>query len=81
VFNPVTQGERFDPNGDYVRAYVPELRGVAGKAVHQPWALPDGVPEGYPESIVDHKLERQEALARYEEVKRRRAGAARGSNG
>ena len=69
VFNPITQGEKFDPDGDYVRRYVPELRGVRGKAVHQPWALPDGVPEGYPEPIVDHKAERVEALARYEQVK------------
>ncbi|GAA2878582.1 deoxyribodipyrimidine photo-lyase [Pseudonocardia halophobica] len=72
VFNPITQGEKFDPNGDYVRKYVPELRGIEGKAVHQPWALPDGVPEGYPEPIVDHKAERQEALARYEKVKQAR---------
>jgi deoxyribodipyrimidine photo-lyase len=69
VFNPVTQGEKFDPDGEYVRRYVPELRGVQGKAVHQPWTLPDGVPEGYPEPIVDHKAERVEALARYEQVK------------
>ncbi|MCE3553322.1 DNA photolyase family protein [Pseudonocardia sp. RS11V-5] len=72
VFNPVTQGEKFDPNGDYVRRYVPELRGIEGKAVHQPWALADGVPAGYPEPIVDHKAERQEALARYERVKQAR---------
>ncbi len=69
VFNPITQGEKFDPDGDYVRRYVPELRGVQGKAVHQPWKLPDGVPEGYPEPMVDHKAERAEALARYEQVK------------
>ncbi|WP_130493597.1 cryptochrome/photolyase family protein [Motilibacter rhizosphaerae] len=65
VFNPVTQGKEHDPQGDYVRRYVPELRGVAGKAVHEPWLLPGGVPEGYPERIVDHAAERQEALARY----------------
>jgi deoxyribodipyrimidine photo-lyase len=73
VFNPVTQGEKFDPQGDYVRQFVPELRGVPGKAVHQPWALPDGVPDGYPEPMVDHKAERLEALARYERVKAERA--------
>ena len=69
VFNPVLQGEKFDPRGDYVRRWVPELRDVAGKAVHQPWKLPGGLPEGYPERIVDHAAERREALARYEEVK------------
>jgi deoxyribodipyrimidine photo-lyase len=69
VFNPITQGEKFDPDGDYVRQFVPELRGIAGKAVHRPWELPDGPPEGYPEPMVDHKAERQEALDRYERVK------------
>jgi deoxyribodipyrimidine photo-lyase len=69
VFNPITQGEKFDPDGEYVRRFVPELRGVAGKQVHQPWALPGGVPDGYPEPMVDHKAERLEALARYERVK------------
>ena len=42
VFNPVGQGEKFDPQGDYVRKYVPELRGIAGKAVHRPWELRRG---------------------------------------
>lgn len=40
-FNPVRQAERFDPEGDYVRRWVPELAGVTGKAVHQPWRLPE----------------------------------------
>ena len=66
VFNPTTQGEKFDPQGDYVRRWVPELRGVAGKAVH---TLPDGVPAGYVEPIVDHKHERQVALDRYAALK------------
>jgi deoxyribodipyrimidine photo-lyase len=71
IFNPTTQGERFDPDGGYVRRYVPELRGVEGKAAHQPWKLPDGVPEGYPDPMVDHATERKDALARYEVVKGR----------
>jgi deoxyribodipyrimidine photo-lyase len=69
VFNPTTQGERFDPDGDYVRRYVPELRDVPGRKVHQPEKLPDGVPDGYPEPMVDHAAERREALARYDAVK------------
>ncbi|HEX4362239.1 MAG TPA: deoxyribodipyrimidine photo-lyase [Pseudonocardia sp.] len=69
IFNPVTQAEKFDPDGDYVRRYVPELRGVPGRAVHQPWRLPGGPPAGYPSPIVDHAVERVEALARYELVK------------
>jgi deoxyribodipyrimidine photo-lyase len=69
VFNPVTQGEKFDPHGDYVRRFVPELRDVTGKAVHRPWELPDGPPNGYPRPIVDHAEERRAALDRYEQVK------------
>ncbi|GAA4793171.1 deoxyribodipyrimidine photo-lyase [Actinomycetospora chlora] len=64
VFNPVTQGERFDPQGDYVRRWVPELAGIEGKKVHQPWKL-DEPPADYPAPIVDHKAERQEALERF----------------
>ncbi|EYR65200.1 deoxyribodipyrimidine photolyase [Actinotalea ferrariae CF5-4] len=66
VFNPVAQGVRFDPNGDYVRRYVPELAHVAGSAVHEPWTVLDGLAHGYPERVVDHKVEREEALRRYE---------------
>ncbi len=69
IFNPVTQGRKFDPSGDYVRRYVPELAGVPGGAVHEPWNLPGGVPAGYPERIVDHAAERKEALARYERIR------------
>jgi deoxyribodipyrimidine photo-lyase len=69
VFNPVVQGEKFDPDGDYVRRFVPELRDVAGKAVHRPWELPGGPPNGYPRPIVDHAEERKVALERYEQVR------------
>ncbi|MFZ0530955.1 MAG: deoxyribodipyrimidine photo-lyase [Propionicimonas sp.] len=65
VFNPITQGVRFDPDGDYVRRYVPELRHLTGAAVHQPWTAPDGYAHGYPRPILDHASERVEALARY----------------
>jgi deoxyribodipyrimidine photo-lyase len=64
IFNPVTQGQKFDPNGNYVRRWVPELRGIEGAAVHEPWKLADP-PRDYPAPIVDHKKERQEALTRY----------------
>ncbi|GAB2931720.1 deoxyribodipyrimidine photo-lyase [Rhodococcus aerolatus] len=66
VFNPTTQGEKFDPQGDYVRRWVPELRGIEGKKVHDPG---DDRPEDYPEPMVDHKAERRAALDRYEAVK------------
>jgi deoxyribodipyrimidine photo-lyase len=60
VFNPTTQGEKFDPSGDYVRRWVPELADTA--EVHK---LKAGRPAGYPEPIVDHGAERAEALRRY----------------
>jgi deoxyribodipyrimidine photo-lyase len=69
VFNPVTQGKKFDPDGDYVRRWVPELRDIAGVAVHEPWALPEP-PQNYAEPIVDHATERQVALADYEKLRR-----------
>ena len=69
VFNPVMQGYKFDPNGDYVRKFVPELRDISGKEVHEPWLLLSGLSGGYPAPIVDHALERAEALARLEEIK------------
>ncbi|MBA2774906.1 MAG: deoxyribodipyrimidine photo-lyase [Nocardioidaceae bacterium] len=58
VFNPIDQGKKFDPDGDYIRRYVPELSGVPAPEVHQPRA-----------PIVDHAEERREALARYELIR------------
>ncbi len=66
IFNPTTQGRKFDPDGDYIRRYVPELRSLAAKEIHEPWLGPDGVPDGYPEPIVDHATERDESMARYQ---------------
>jgi deoxyribodipyrimidine photo-lyase len=65
VFNPVSQGLRFDPDGAYVRRYVPDLAHLSGAVAHTPWDAPDGYTHGYPERIVDHAAERQEALDRY----------------
>jgi deoxyribodipyrimidine photo-lyase len=69
VFNPISQGQKFDPNGDYVRKYVPELRHIDGPDVHEPWNLLNGFDGGYPAPIVDHAAERIEALARLAELK------------
>jgi deoxyribodipyrimidine photo-lyase len=69
VFNPVTQGERFDPGGAYVRRWVPELAGVPDRYVHHPWDDPAGPPAGYPAPIVAHGEEREEALRRYAAVR------------
>jgi deoxyribodipyrimidine photo-lyase len=70
VFNPVTQGRKFDPDGDYVRRWVPELAHLPGRAAHEPWSAEDGYDHGYPERVVDHGEEREEALRRYQEARR-----------
>lgn len=65
VFNPTAQAEKFDPRGDYVRRYVPELRHLDGAAALSPWKHADGHAHGYPARIVDHAHEREVTLARY----------------
>jgi deoxyribodipyrimidine photo-lyase len=69
VFNPIEQGKKFDPAGDYIRKYVPELAHLGSDSIHEPWNSPDGYLHGYPERIVDHAAERLESLARLEELK------------
>ena len=69
IFNPITQSEKFDADGVYIRRYVPELGDVPEEHLHQPWRAPDGVPKGYPEPIVDHATERKEALDRYAAIR------------
>jgi len=76
IFNPLAQGRRFDPDGRYVRRYVPELSGLAGGAVHDPSTRPDPAPTlplsgagGYPAPMVDHARERAEALRRFAEAR------------
>jgi deoxyribodipyrimidine photo-lyase len=71
VFNPVTQGRKFDPDGAYVRRWVPELGSLPDRWVHNPWEAPDRPLDAadYPERIVDHSAERDEALARYQAVR------------
>ena len=71
VFNPIEQGKRFDPEGLYIKKYVPELAHLAASEVHEPWLYLDGLSHGYPERIVDHATERHEALARLAELKPR----------
>ncbi|MEP1230104.1 MAG: deoxyribodipyrimidine photo-lyase [Litorimonas sp.] len=73
IFNPFSQGEKFDADGDYVRKYVPELAKMPKKYIHRPWEAPANVLEyagvtlggNYPKPIVDHKYARERALAAY----------------
>jgi deoxyribodipyrimidine photo-lyase len=69
IFNPVSQGRRFDPEGAYVRRWIPELRNAEEDTVHAPW-LAESPPRDYPAPIVDHAERRAEALRRFEAVKR-----------
>lgn len=77
IFNPMTQGEKFDPNGDYIRQFVPELNDLPTKHLYAPWeASADvlkkaGVELGktYPKPIVDHMSARERALEAYESIK------------
>ncbi len=77
IFNPMTQGEKFDPKGDYVRKWCPELKKLSDKKLHQPWTaskaeLSDaGITLGktYPKPIVEHKAAREAALDAYDKTK------------
>jgi deoxyribodipyrimidine photo-lyase len=77
VFNPILQGEKFDPDGAYVRRWVPELARLPARVIHQPWSATPlelgaaGVELGktYPEPIIDHKSGRERALKAYATIR------------
>ncbi len=77
IFNPITQGEKFDPQGDYIREFVPELRNMPEKFIHRPFEAPEavlsdiGIKLGttYPKPIVNHATARDLALAAYNKIK------------
>ena len=68
VFNPTSQGEKFDPDGSYIKRGVRELVHLDAKHVHEPAALGLLAPSDYPAPMVDHAAERNEALLRYKKV-------------
>ncbi|MDW3779390.1 deoxyribodipyrimidine photo-lyase [Kluyvera cryocrescens] len=72
IFNPTTQGERFDKSGEFIRHWLPELKSVPDKAIHQPWtwAEKQGVTLDYPQPVVDHAQARVATLAAYETAKK-----------
>ncbi|MFK7759111.1 MAG: deoxyribodipyrimidine photo-lyase [Phycisphaerales bacterium] len=78
IFNPITQGQKFDPDGSYVRTWVPEIAELNTKVIHSPWeaaplelqAAGITLGEDYPLPIVDHKAARDTALAAYEKIKK-----------
>lgn len=77
IFNPVLQGKKFDPRGDYVRHWLPELALVPERFIHEPWKMPLShqrqarciIGEDYPEPIVDHAIARQATLAAYAQAR------------
>ncbi|MGF1482746.1 MAG: cryptochrome/photolyase family protein [Opitutales bacterium] len=81
IFNPMMQGDRYDPQGDYIRQYVPELAELPKSVIHQPWEASEsqlgaaGVELGkdYPRPIIDHKAGRERALEAFEKLKERRS--------
>ncbi|MHA3049473.1 deoxyribodipyrimidine photo-lyase [Acinetobacter sp. ANC 4641] len=62
VFNPISQSEKFDPNGDYIQRWVPELRSLDDKSIHEPYAKGYKAGLGYPKAIVDLKSSRVRAI-------------------
>jgi deoxyribodipyrimidine photo-lyase len=78
IFNPVRQGERFDPSGEYVRKWVPELAGLPDAYIHAPWNAPDeilaaaGIELGseYPFPVIDHGFARDRALEALASIKK-----------
>jgi deoxyribodipyrimidine photo-lyase len=73
IFNPMTQGERYDPDAEYIREYVPELKGVPADAIHSWHELDRGRREmlapDYPAPVVDHSERREEAIAMFERAR------------
>jgi deoxyribodipyrimidine photo-lyase len=80
VFNPVGQGKKYDPKGDYVSRWVPELAALPAKWIHCPWQAPGEVLSGagvtlgktYPQPMVDHGAARERAIKAYKSLKKRR---------
>ncbi|MGF9852838.1 deoxyribodipyrimidine photo-lyase [Bacillus paramobilis] len=78
IFNPITQGEKFDKDGEYIRKWVPELRDMPNKYIHKPWEAPEHILQEaniqlghtYPLPIVDHKAARERALCAYKSMKK-----------
>ncbi len=77
IFNPTSQSEKFDPEGKFIKRYLPQLAGLSAKAIHAPWEHPlelasAGLVLGrdYPAPIVDHAQARANTLARYAVVKK-----------
>ena len=78
IFNPITQGQKFDPDGEYIRTYIPEIAHLPDKYIHCPWEAPPLILSGsnitlgktYPRPIVDLKESRERALEAFQSLKK-----------
>jgi len=71
IFNPILQSKRYDPEGNYLRSYVPELDALDADRIHEPWKLSEGERNGYPQPIVEHGFARERALATFSKARQR----------
>lgn len=77
IFNPLSQSEKFDPQGDYIRHWIPTLRAVSTKFIHAPWEMSDAeqkrvqciIGKDYPAPMIDHKWARERTLDAYKSIK------------
>ena len=78
IFNPIIQGEKFDPDGKYIKKFIPELNKLPKKFIHEPWKADSAILKNsdiklgdtYPNPIVDHKFARERALNKYAELRK-----------
>ena len=78
IFNPIIQGEKFDPDGNYIKKFIPELNKLPKKFIHEPWKADSAILKNsdiklgdtYPNPIVDHKFARERALNKYAELRK-----------
>ena len=81
IFNPVTQGEKFDPDGEYIKEYIPELKDLPNKFLYNPWEAPKEILENanivlgkdYPEPIINLKSSREKALDAFKSLKKHKS--------
>ncbi|MCY7919913.1 FAD-binding domain-containing protein [Bacillus vallismortis] len=77
IFNPVTQSKRFDPDGLFIRRYIPELKHIPDEFFHEPWEMAPLIQasssciigEDYPKPLIDHQVQRRLAIEPYETEK------------
>lgn len=77
IFNPVTQSKKFDPDGLFIKRYIPELKHIPDEFLHEPWKMTPQIEgsssciigEDYPKPLIDHQVQRRLAIETYETAK------------